>query len=368
MNIRSKTHLLGRAALLLAAVLLLSGTLVQAQNENNFYRGKTLEVIVPFSTGGGTDTWARIVTPFLQEQLGERAGVQVVNIPGASSVKGANEFALRRRADGLTALVSSGSTVLPYLLGEPAVRYEFRDFTAIMASPVGGVVYGSPELGFDEAEDLCEHSQQLTYGGISATGNDLVPLISFELLELGPETILGYGGRGPARVAFEQGETNIDYQTTPAYLANVQPLVDNGKAVPLYSFGILDDEGQVISDPVFPDLPTVKDVYVACHGEDPSGAAWDAYRAALAAGFAVQKVLWVHDLVPDAAKSSLLAAAERVVADPEFQEVARREVGEYQFYTGRAAQNAFAAASDISEEALEWLKDLLRDKYDVERL
>jgi tripartite-type tricarboxylate transporter receptor subunit TctC len=368
MKIRSNRHVLVRVALLAAAVLVLSSSLVHAQADNDFYRGKTLEVIVPFSTGGGTDTWARIIAPYLQQELGERASVQVVNIPGASSVKGANEFALRRRPDGMTTFVSSGSTVLPYLLGEPAVKYEFRDFTAILASPVGGVVYGSSELGISEAEDLCNIDQQLTYGGISATGNDLVPLISFELLEIDTETILGYGGRGPARVAFEQGETNIDYQTTPAYLANVQPLADAGKAVPLYSFGILDDQGQVITDPVFPDLPTVRDVYETCHGEAPSGAAWDAYRAALAAGFAVQKVFWIHDLAPEGAKASLLDAAERMVDKPEFKEVARREVGDYEFYTGREAQSAFSAASDISEEALDWLKGLLRDKYDVDRL
>ena len=48
------------------------------------------------------------------------------------------------------------------------------------------------------------------------------------------QAVMGYEGRGPARVAFEQGESNIDYQTTSGYLSNVVPLVEEGKAIPLF--------------------------------------------------------------------------------------------------------------------------------------
>jgi len=65
-----------------------------------------------------------------------------------------------------------------------------------------------------------------------------------------------YDGKGAARVAFEQGEVNLDYQTSPAYLKNVQPLVDEGLAVPLFAFGILDENGDIVRDPVFPDMPS----------------------------------------------------------------------------------------------------------------
>ena len=84
-----------------------------------FYIRNALEVIVPYGPGGGADTWARMVVPHLQRVLGRGAAIQVVNIPGASSVAGANDFALRRRPDGKTALVSSQSTFLGFLLGLP---------------------------------------------------------------------------------------------------------------------------------------------------------------------------------------------------------------------------------------------------------
>ena len=83
-------------------------------------------------------------------------------------------------------------------------------------------MYASPSSGVKRIEDLAR-AKNLIYGGISAIGLDMIPLISFELLELDARGVLGFKGRGDARIAFERGETNIDYQTTPAYNATVVP-------------------------------------------------------------------------------------------------------------------------------------------------
>lgn len=331
-----------------------------AGEDGAFYADRTLELIVPFGPGGGTDTWTRMVAPFLQEHLGHGTAVQVVNVPGAMSVAGANEFALRRRPDGLTALVSAGTTFFLYLLDEPAVRYEFRELEAILAGPAGGVVFVSPELGVDEPADLTDLRGALSYGGISATGNDLLPLLAFELLELDVRAILGYRSKGETRVAFERGETDIEYQTMPAYLASVVPLVEEGRAVPLFSFGILDAEGNLVRDPQVPELPTVAEVHRTLYGEDPSGVVWDAYRATVGAGIELQKVIWLHGDAPPEAVEELRAAADEMVRDSAFLAAAERQVGRYPFRVGQAAERTFQRAVDVSPEALSWLREFAR--------
>ena len=328
-------------------------------------QGEVLEVIVPFREGGGSDQWARALAPFLQRHLDGESVVQVVNIPGASGVQGANVFALRRRPDGTNLFVSSGSNVFPQLLGEPAVRYDFNTFRGVVGSPVGGVVYVSADLGIESVEDLCRTRDLLVYGGLSATGLDMVPLLSFDLLGLDVLEVLGYAGKGAARVAFEQGETNLDYQTSPAYLANVVPLVEEGLAVPLYSFGMLDDAGRVVVDPVFPELPSMAEAYASCHGRPPEGPAWDAYRAVLVAGFSAQKNLWVHGDTPEPAVQRLVAAARSAVADPEFQVLAERLLGGYDFYFAEDVDRALAATMSMPAPTRDWLVTFLTQEYDV---
>jgi tripartite-type tricarboxylate transporter receptor subunit TctC len=328
------------------------------------FAGERVEIVVPFREGGGSDTWARAVAPYLQRHLGEDATVQIVNVLGASGVQGGNEFAQRRRHDGLSLFISSGSNTLPYLLGERAVRYDFKDFAGVMGSPAGGVVYVSSRLRVSDVPGLCD-SSGLVYGGISPTGLDMVPLVAFELLGLDVEAVLGYQGKGAARLALEQGETNLDYQTSPAYLANVLPLVEAGEAVPLFTFGVLDSAGNVVRDPVFPDLPSFKEAFVTCHGGDPVGVEWEAYRSILTAGFAAQKSLWVHADAPPDRVDALVRAADAVIADPEFQSRAAELFGDYPFYSGEAVRKAFELATRLPPESREWLLALLRSKYDV---
>lgn len=333
-----------------------------------FYEGKTLEVIVPFEAGGGTDTFGRFIASFIGKHTEGAPGIQVVNIPGGGSVNGANEFVKIRKHDGYTALLTSGSTHLPYLLGEPAVQYDLKTMKPLLAAPQGGAVYVSPSTGIESVKDILNPKEKLVYAGISATGNDLVTLLSFKLLGMDVQAILGYEGRGPSRIAFEQGESNIDYQTVSAYESNVEPLIEEGKAIPLFAFGMLDANGDVIRDPAFPDLPSVKEVYMDVHGKEPSGIEWEAYKVALGAGFAVQKVLWLHNDAPQEAVDALALAAKGVADDPEFNEKAAKELGGYKLITGDDLEGAVNTISNASQEVLDWLVKYLEEEQGVKRL
>lgn len=325
------------------------------------YNDQTIRLIVPFDAGGGTDTWARTMAPFIQKHLGEGVRVQVINKPGASGVSGTNSFYFSH--DEKTILVSSGSIFFPYLLGDNAVEYDFNEFVPIVGSPVGGVIFVSPETGIETVEDLCTYDDQLTYGGISSTGLDIIPLLTFELLNINLHAVFGYDGKGSSRIAFEQGQTDIEYQTTPGYLANVERLSDRNLIIPLYTFGTLDNQGNLVRDPVFPELPTIKEVYTACNGVSPSGVEWDVYKATLTAGFVIQKMMWVHGDTSEEAITALRSAAEAAISDAEFKEAAENLIGSYDLFVGHEAQVTFAAASSLSPDSISWLKNLLTEKY-----
>lgn len=336
-----------------------SGKASEQGSKDPFYKGETLEVIVPFEAGGGTDTFGRFIATYVAKHTEGEPAVQVVNIPGGGSVNGANEFVNVRKHNGYTSLLTSGSTHLPYLLGESAVQYDLKKMKPLLAAPQGGAIYVSPSTGIKTTKDLLDSKEPLVYAGISAVGNDLVSIMSFSLLGMDVQSIMGYEGRGPARVAFEQGESNIDYQTVSAFEESVEPLIADGKAIPLYSFGMLDENGDVIRDPAFPDLPSIKEVYEEIHGEEPSGIEWDAYKVALGAGFSVQKVLWLHDDAPQDAVDALTASAKVVAEDPEFNEKAAEALGGYELITGSELDGAVKTITTASDEVIDWIHEYL---------
>lgn len=330
------------------------------------FEGKTIEWIIPFSPGGGSDTWARFNAPFLSKYLPGEPTVVVVNEPGGGSTKGANLFAARAKPNGLTILGTSGSTQFPYLLGDPRVRYDYSVWKVAMASPTGGVVYTTPKTGVTAPEEIGNLAgQKLVYASQGAASLDLVPLLGFKLMGLEVQHVFGFKGRGDGRLAFERGETNIDYQTSSAYIKNVQPLVDAGTAVPLFSWGVLDDAGNLVRDPTFPDLPHFGEAYEMLTGAAPSGPEYEAYFAFFTAGFPAQKMVFLPEGTDQEIVDAYQAAFEAMKADPEYQANKEAVLGTYEQVTGAAAQALFDKGTTITPETRAAVVGMLAADYGV---
>jgi len=330
------------------------------------FAGKTVEWIIPFSAGGGSDTWARFNAPLLSKYLPGSPVVVVVNEPGGGSTKGTNLFAARAKPDGLTILGTSGSTQFPYLLGDPRVRYEYKDWKIAMAGPTGGVVYTTPSFGLKQPEDIgMLKDKELVYASQGATSLDLVPLLGFRLMGLNVQHVFGFKGRGDGRLAFERGEVNIDYQTSSAYIKNVKPLVDAGQAVPLFSWGVLNEAGEVMRDPTFPELPSFAEAYQILTGKAPSGPEYDAYFAFFTAGFPAQKMVFLPKDTPDDIVAAYQKAFEDMKADPDYQAGAEAVLGSYEQVTGPLAQALFEKGTTIAPELRKQVTEMLAADYGV---
>lgn len=326
---------------------------------------KTIEWIIPFGVGGGSDVWARLYAPFFQKYLPGNPIVAVKNMPGGGSIVGGNYFETRVRPDGLTAFGSSGSTTFPYLLENPKVKYDFSKYKIVFATPVGGIAYIQPDLGVTTVKDLKGFNKPLAYASQGATSLDIIPLLAFDMLGLNVKAVFGYKGRGPGRVAFEQGETNIDYQTSTAYIKNVRPLIKMGKAVPLMSWGALDDDGNIVRDAVEPDLPSMPEAYEIMYGEKPKGPAFNAWKAFFLAGFAVQKAMWLPEKTSPDIVAAYRDAAAKVIADPEFQTIVEKSLGGYTQLAGEKARKAFDQVLAVPAQDRKWLINWIETKYNV---
>lgn len=353
---------LGGAAAVAAAALMAGAAPAAAAD----FSGKRIEWIIPFKEGGGSDRWARLFAPLLGPNLPGSPAIVVKFVPGGGSTKGANLFQSRAKPDGLTILGTSGSTQFPYLLGDSRVHYEYRDWHIVLASATGGVAYLNPSLGVGSAADLGKlKGREIRYASQGATSLDLVPLLAFELLGLDVKAVFGFKGRGPGRLAFERGEVEVDYQTSAAYLSRVTPLVNAGKAVPIMSWGALDDDGNLVRDPTFPDLPSFVEVYRTVQGKEPSGPAFAAWKAFFAAGFAAQKMVFLPKGTPKDVVEAYRAAVAKTVAAPGFAAKADKILGKYPQVTGKAAERYLDLAINADPGAREWVRNWLTEKYKV---
>jgi tripartite-type tricarboxylate transporter receptor subunit TctC len=348
----------------LLAIGLLPVSLSSARAQQPYYAGKTVEILVPFPAGGGSDIEARFLLPFLEKHIPGHPRVTIRNMSGDGSITGANWYQHNAKADGLHLLATSGSTVIPFILGVPQVRYDFARWKLVKVNGVGDVVYVAPRTGIRRPEDLLKPGQRLVYGGISATGLDLATPLLFELLGTDVRAVLGMEGRGAARLTFERGETNIDCQTTPAYLTQVVPLVKEGKAVPIMSMGFMNEHGQLVRDPAAPDLPSPSEVYELLHRRKPDGLLqWKAYQAAVSAGFSFQKALWVPDGTPVEALRALHEAIERMSRHPRFAAESHKVLKGYAILRGHQAEAAVHRSMAVAPDVKKLITDLLRVKY-----
>jgi tripartite-type tricarboxylate transporter receptor subunit TctC len=359
-----KSLIAGAFAAVTALAGLTAPAVSAAQNVN--FAGKTIEFVIPFGVGGGSDVWARFNAPFLSKHLPGNPNVVVKNIPGGGSVTGTNQFAANAKPDGLTILGTSGSTQFPYLLGDPRVRYDYKDWPLVLAAPTGGVVYISSKYGVKSVKDLGKlKGQKLVYGSQGATSLDLVPLLAFKLLGLDVQHVFGMKSRGEGRLAFERGEATIDYQTTSAYLKNSVPLVKEGKAVPLFSWGVTDESGKIIRDPNFPDLPHIGEAIQIVTGKPPSGGEWEAFKAFLISGFPAQKLLVLPKGTPKDIVETYRVAVRQMIKDPAYQASKGDAIGEYEQVTDKAGEALYKEGTTIAPHARDWVRYYLSKNHSV---
>ena len=329
-------------------------------------KGKTVEWVIPFSESGGSAKWSHFYAPLLSEALPGKPTVVVKFMPGAGSTKGANWFQKQKYKDGTTIFGSSGSTQFPYLLGDPRVKYEYNDWNVVMASGTGGVAYLPPDLAkkFDgDTDDLKDIN--FIYGSQGATRLDLVPLLAWEMLGLKVEPVFGIKGRGDGRLMFERGEANIDYQTSSSYLKGVAPLVKEGKAVPMMSWGSLDADGNIVRDPTFPDMPTFKEVCDATAGCEIKGEQWEAWKAFFISGFPAQKMVFLPKGASADAIATYTKAFQAVHARPDFAEISAVRLGKYPQMTGDMAAATLKKGTNVPAEAKAFVVDWLKERFNV---
>ena len=301
-----------------------------------------ITIVVPFAEGGGTDRWARFYAEMMLDHFPD--SLDDVEVENESDEQGpiiaVNQYADDNHSDGLTLLGSSASVHFPFLFGDTRVEYDYDDWDVLVVSPSGGVVYAAPDdfniVTHADIRNL--RGVNMRYLAQSSTGIDIVPLLALDLLGVDLEVTFGAEGRSEGYEAFDDGEVDVDFQTTAAYLDEAAAQVEDGDAFPLFSLGVFDSDGQLMRDPSFPNIPHFAEVYRLVYGRAPRGEKWEIWKSLMAAGFSAQKMLFVQKDAPSLVRDAYAKGFKAVVNSEKFMVNAPAVLGKYPQYIGSDAR------------------------------
>ena len=319
------------------------------------YSGDKITFIVPFKEGGGGSIYTRFLSPIFVKYLPGSPTAIVRNIPGGGSVKGANEFMRKAKPGGKVVFNTGTGTLYKYLLKEKSVKYDPREFVPLMASPFGVLVYVRKEVGVKTGEVKKLVGKQLTMGDRSPTAGGMPIILSLHLLGLDVKYIFGLS-TGQRRQAFERGETTINQDNNAAYTKKVLPLIKEGVAVPLYSLGYIGPDGQIIRDPMLPDIPTFNEMYEQVHGKKLSGVEARVWKAVHTIKVMAAKMMVLPKGTDKDVIATYQAATQKVVNDPDVKgKQGKKLLGPYPQSIGKDAMAVLQASTVLDKEAQDWL-------------
>ena len=133
----------------------------------------------------------------------------------------------------------------------------------------------------------------------------------------------------------------------------------------MMSWGALDENGNIVRDPTFPDMPTFKEVCEATDGCQTSGEKWEAWKAFFVAGFPAQKMVFLPKGASQDAIDTYTAAFDKIKGRPDFAKMSMARLGVYPQMTGTAATGALNSATKVPAEAKAFVTNWLEERYGV---
>ena len=195
----------GLAVALVAALgLVAGGTAVAA----DFFKGKTIRVVVGYAPGGGYDTYTRQVVRHMGKHIPGNPKFIVQNMTGAGSLVSANYIQRRAKRDGTVLGVWNSGFVLMQALGDRKVQIKARELGWI-----GAPVKGNPTCAFmgwsgvRTLADITDPNRKIKVGGTrtGSTGVDMPKLLN-QTAGTNFDVVAGYSGTATSRIAMQSKE------------------------------------------------------------------------------------------------------------------------------------------------------------------
>ena len=222
-----------RRMLLLAAL----AALICSENAAaQFYKGKTVTMIINYPAGGPTDIEGRIIARHLASHIPGKPTIIVKNVGGAGGLIGSNFLGEIARPDGDTFGFFTWNP-LAQLLGDPGLRVNYSDFMLIAGVENPVVVYMRKDTppGIQVAADIMKARDFKALSLDVHNTNTIHQALSLDLLGLKFKPVAGYRGLKEVETAILQKEGQLANSSLPGWRASIEPnMAKQGIVLPLW--------------------------------------------------------------------------------------------------------------------------------------
>ena len=344
---RTTSKILLICLLILHVIFILENkSLAKEINGEDYYKSKIIKLVVGYGPGGGFDTYARLLAPWIEKETG--AIVVVENRPGAGGLVALNQV-FREKPDGLTIMLVNGQgAALAQLLSLEGVNFDLLQIPwlgRIAAEPL--VMMLSGKSTFQTIDDIKKSETSIKWGG-GGKADAIADTAAFvsQALNLRSQIIIGYKGSKETSLAVMRGEVDGMFVTA----ATAQKYARGNKLRPI---AVLARKPSSF----FPDIPTLYEV----GSPDSEGLWWLDFRAKISL---IGRALITSPGTPQGQVDYLASIIKKILTDQEFLAESAAKGRTISYYPAEELYKLITeTVGGLHGEQLERVKYVVLEKY-----
>jgi tripartite-type tricarboxylate transporter receptor subunit TctC len=290
------------AAALASAVISVAGP-ASAQTPEEFYKGKTVDLVIGYPPAGSNDVYSRLLARHLGKHIPGNPNVVPKNMPGAGSFLALAHVANVAPTDGTVVALGAPTAALDEKLGSKGVRFKTAEFNWIgRIDSLVNIVFMWHTSKVKTVADAQQFESTLSGTGAGSTVA-VYPTVMNNVLGTKFRLVMGYKGSSEAQLAVERGEVEGHSTSWTAVKVGHPDWRPEKKISILVQFALK-------KHPELPEVPTV--VELARNDEERS-----ILRAVMNAT-EIGTAFFTTPGVPADRVTALRRAFDATVKDPEF--------------------------------------------------
>ena len=223
------------------AVAVLLGVAFLAGAANAQSALSTVNIVVGFSPGGGTDTYARLLGRHLANHIPGEPKVTVQNMPGSGSLKAVQSLASGSAPGAVSMVTFNNGMITESQFNPDRVRVKFTDFHWIGSlAPVPAICFAWAGTGISNLQDLRKRARFNIGAPAVGSSNHVSGMLLKNVARTPTHVVTGYPGSADERIAIERGELDGG---CGAWSSIPPDWINNKKITPIVSLSTTAVEG-----------------------------------------------------------------------------------------------------------------------------